>query len=130
MTGPDHDRKAEELTVKAHDYLGQGEEQSAAVWAAVAQIHATGPRRCYRARDDGRGRPRLDRGRWYQVLGGSPLDGPVVIQAPESRPSPGRGFRPGGECGLGPAPALAGPGHQQLGGAHGSRAGLLEQDGH
>ena len=59
MTGPDHDRKAEELTVKAHDYLGQGEEQSAAAWAAVAQIHATGPRRCYRARDDGRGRPRL-----------------------------------------------------------------------
>ena len=41
MTGPDHDRKAEELTVKAHDYLGQGEEQSAAAWAAVAQIHAT-----------------------------------------------------------------------------------------
>ena len=56
MTGPDYDRKAEELTVKAQDYLGQGEEQSAAVWAAVAQIHATGPRRCYRARDDGRGR--------------------------------------------------------------------------
>ena len=41
MTGPDHDRKAEELTAKAHDYLGQGEGQSAAVWAAVAQIHAT-----------------------------------------------------------------------------------------
>ena len=42
MTGPDHYRKAEELTAKAHDYLGQGEGQdSAAVWAAVAQIHAT-----------------------------------------------------------------------------------------
>jgi predicted trehalose synthase len=41
MTGPDHDRKAEELTAKAHDYLGQGEGRSAAVWAAVAQIHAT-----------------------------------------------------------------------------------------
>ena len=41
MTGPDHDRKAEGLTAKAHDYLGQGEGQSAAVWAAVAQIHAT-----------------------------------------------------------------------------------------
>jgi|HubBroStandDraft_2_1064218.scaffolds.fasta_scaffold2154417_1 hypothetical protein len=25
MTGPDHYRKAEELTAKAHDYLGQGE---------------------------------------------------------------------------------------------------------
>jgi len=41
MTGPDHYRKAEELTAKPHDYLGQGEGQSAAVWAAVAQIHAT-----------------------------------------------------------------------------------------
>jgi hypothetical protein len=42
MTGPDHYRKAEELAVKAHEYLGQGEGQgSAAFWAAVAQIHAT-----------------------------------------------------------------------------------------
>ena len=41
MTGPDHYRKAEELTATAHDYLGQGDGQSAAVWAAVAQIHAT-----------------------------------------------------------------------------------------
>jgi predicted trehalose synthase len=42
MTGPDHYRKAEELTAHAHDYLGQGDGQdSAAVWAAVAQIHAT-----------------------------------------------------------------------------------------
>jgi predicted trehalose synthase len=41
MTGPDHYRKAEELTAKAHDYLGQGEGQGAAVWAAVAPIHAT-----------------------------------------------------------------------------------------
>jgi len=42
MTGPDHYRKAEELATKADDYLGQGEGQhSAAVWAAVAQVHAT-----------------------------------------------------------------------------------------
>ena len=42
MTGPDHYRKAEELAAKAHEYLGQGEGQdSAAVWAAVAPIHAT-----------------------------------------------------------------------------------------
>ena len=42
MTGPDRYRKAEELTEKAHKYLGQGDGQdSAAVWAAVAQIHAT-----------------------------------------------------------------------------------------
>ena len=41
MTGPDHYRKAEELTAKAHDYLGRGEGQdSAAVWATVAEIHA------------------------------------------------------------------------------------------
>ena len=42
MTGPDHYGKAEELAAKAHDYLGQGEGQdSAAAWAAVAQVHAT-----------------------------------------------------------------------------------------
>lgn len=42
MTGPDHYRKAEELTEKAHEYLGQGDgQESAAVWAAVAQIRAT-----------------------------------------------------------------------------------------
>jgi hypothetical protein len=42
MTSADHYRKAEELTAKAHDYLGQGEGQdSAAAWAAVAQIHAS-----------------------------------------------------------------------------------------
>jgi hypothetical protein len=42
MTGPDHFRKAEELTEKAHEYLGQGDgQENAALWAAVAQIHAT-----------------------------------------------------------------------------------------
>ena len=42
MTGPDPYRKAEELTATAHEYLGQADgQQSAAVWAAVAQIHAT-----------------------------------------------------------------------------------------
>lgn len=42
MTGPEHFRMAEELAANAHDYLGQGDGQaSAAVWAAVAQIHAT-----------------------------------------------------------------------------------------
>ncbi len=41
MTGPDHYRKAEELAGKAHEYLGQGDGQdTAAVWAAVAQVHA------------------------------------------------------------------------------------------
>ena len=42
MTGPDHYRKAEELTTKAHDYLGRGEGQSAAVWAARRKETALG----------------------------------------------------------------------------------------
>jgi hypothetical protein len=42
MDGRDHFRKAEEIAAKAHEYLGQGDGQaSAAVWAAVAQVHAT-----------------------------------------------------------------------------------------
>ena len=42
MTGPEHFRRAEELAAKAEEYLGQGDGQdSAAVWAAVAQVHAT-----------------------------------------------------------------------------------------
>lgn len=42
MTGPEHFRRAEELAAKAGDYLGHGDGQdSAAVWAAVAQVHAT-----------------------------------------------------------------------------------------
>jgi hypothetical protein len=42
MDGSAHFRKAEELAAKAAEYLGQGDGQdSAAVWAAVAQVHAT-----------------------------------------------------------------------------------------
>jgi hypothetical protein len=42
MDGPAHFRKAEEIAAKAAEYLGQGDGQdSAAVWAAVAQVHAT-----------------------------------------------------------------------------------------
>jgi hypothetical protein len=41
MTGEDHIRKAEELAAKAQEHLGQGEgQQTAAAWAAVAQVHA------------------------------------------------------------------------------------------
>ncbi len=41
MTGPEHFRRAEELAAKAAEYLGQGDGQdSAAVWAAVAPVHA------------------------------------------------------------------------------------------
>ena len=41
MTGPEHYRQAEQLAAEAHKHLGQGEGQAtAAVWAAVAQVHA------------------------------------------------------------------------------------------
>ena len=42
MDGPAHYRKAEQLAEKAAEYLGHGDGQdAAAVWAAVAQVHAT-----------------------------------------------------------------------------------------
>jgi hypothetical protein len=42
MTGPEHFLRAEQLAEEAHNRLGQGDEQAtAAVWAAVAQLHAT-----------------------------------------------------------------------------------------
>jgi hypothetical protein len=42
MTRQEHFRRAEELAAKAGEYLGQGDGQdTAAVWAAVAQVHAT-----------------------------------------------------------------------------------------
>jgi hypothetical protein len=42
LTAQEHFRRAEELAAKAAEYLGQGDGQdSAAVWAAVAQVHAS-----------------------------------------------------------------------------------------
>ncbi len=42
MTGPEHFHRAEQLAEEAHDHLGPGDEQAtAAVWAAIAQVHAT-----------------------------------------------------------------------------------------
>ena len=42
MTGPEHFLRAEQLAEEAHKHLGHGEGQAtAAVWAAVAQVHAT-----------------------------------------------------------------------------------------
>ena len=42
MDGLEHYRKAEELAAEAQKHLGHGEGQAtAAVWAAVAQVHAT-----------------------------------------------------------------------------------------
>ena len=85
MTGPDYDRKAEELTAKAHDYHEQGEGQSAAVWAAVAQIHTT----LALAAATALGTTAADGRAWTEVAGTKfsargLLDGPVVI--PGARP--------------------------------------------
>ena len=42
MDAQAHHRIADELAAKAEEYLGQGDgQQTAAVWAAVAQVHAT-----------------------------------------------------------------------------------------
>jgi hypothetical protein len=42
MTREQHISEAERLAAKAGEYLGQGDGQdTAAVWAAVAQVHAT-----------------------------------------------------------------------------------------
>jgi hypothetical protein len=47
MTGPDHYRKAEELTAKAHDYLGQGEGLRAATGQAGRKAACIMCRRLY-----------------------------------------------------------------------------------
>jgi hypothetical protein len=41
MTGPDHYRSAEGLVVQAEKLMNGDELAGAAVWAAVAQVHAT-----------------------------------------------------------------------------------------
>ena len=42
MDGRAHFRKAEQFAEKAAEYLGHGDgQEAAAVWAAVAQVHAT-----------------------------------------------------------------------------------------
>ena len=42
MDGPAHYRKAEQFADKAAEYLGHGDgQETASVWAAVAQVHAT-----------------------------------------------------------------------------------------
>jgi hypothetical protein len=87
MTDPDHYRKAEELTAKANDYLGQGEGQdSAAVWPAVAQIHAT----LALAAATALGATAADGRAWAEVAGtklsaGAPLDAPHLRRVPPDR---------------------------------------------
>ena len=42
MDGRAHYRKAEQFAEKAAEYLGHGDgQETASVWAAVAQVHAT-----------------------------------------------------------------------------------------
>jgi hypothetical protein len=42
MTAQEHFRRAEELAAKASEYLGQEDgQESAAAWAAAAQVHAS-----------------------------------------------------------------------------------------
>ena len=42
MTAQEHFRRAEELAAKASEYLGHEDgQESAAVWTAVAQVHAS-----------------------------------------------------------------------------------------
>ena len=42
MDGRAHFRKAEQFAEKAAEYLGHGDgQETASVWAAVAQVHAT-----------------------------------------------------------------------------------------
>ena len=110
MPGPDHYRTAEDLTQKAHEYLGQGDGQdSAAVWAAVAQIHATlalaAATTLGTTATDGRGPGRR---RGHQVLSGRSL-GPQPPQHPRRTVDvPASGImcvrRQGPATGYGPAP--------------------------
>ena len=82
MTGPDHYRKAEELAAKAAEYLGQGDGQdSAAVWAGVAQVHAT----LALAAATGTGTAG-DSKAWFEVAG--------IVDTGPGRPP--HTFRPGG----------------------------------
>jgi hypothetical protein len=61
MTGPEHYSKAEELAAEAHRYLGQGDGQdTASLWAAVAQVHATlAVAAAIEATPAGRGKPEV-----------------------------------------------------------------------
>jgi hypothetical protein len=41
MTGPDHYRSAEGLVAQAEKLMDEDEQAGAAVWATIAQVHAT-----------------------------------------------------------------------------------------
>ena len=83
MTGPEHFRRAEELAAKAAEYLGHGDGQdTATVWAAVAQVHAT----LALAAATGTRTPG-DSKAWFEVAG--------IVDSGPQRP-PHATFRPGG----------------------------------
>jgi hypothetical protein len=82
MTGPEHFLRAEQLAEEAHKHLGHGDGQAtAAVWAAVAQVHATlAVAAAIEAGSGSRGRPEIP----------TPEIGPLL---PDPRP-PGTGPLP------------------------------------
>ena len=88
MTGPEHFRRAEQLAVKASEYLGQGDGQdSAAIWAAVAQVHAT----LALAAASALAPSRADDRAWIKAAGPEPSPFPRAARAPKDSPSRSRG---------------------------------------
>ena len=83
MTGPEHYRKAEELAAKAGAYLGQGDGQdSAAVWGAVAQVHATLALAAAMAMNDAKnGVPGKDWDEWRRAVRVEPASGRPAVTA-------------------------------------------------
>jgi hypothetical protein len=87
MTGPEHFRRAEGLAAKAAEYLGQGDGQdSAAVWATVAQVHATLALSAATAL----ARTSADDRAWIRAAGPEPSPRPKAV-VPRSKPGPNRG---------------------------------------
>ena len=93
MKAEQHFREAEKAAAKAAELLGQADSQAAAVWATLAQVHATLALAAAVERDaSGRGRPGLLQvmpsgpvpGRPGQVLPG----GPLPVTADRSRQAP------------------------------------------
>jgi hypothetical protein len=93
MRAEQHFREAEKAAAKAAELLGQADNQAAAIWATLAQVHATLALAAVAERDaSGRGRPGPLQvtppgpvpGRPGQVLPG----GPLPVTADRSRYAP------------------------------------------
>jgi len=80
MRAEQHFREAEEAAAKAAELLNQADSQTAAVWATLAQVHATLALAAAAERDaSGRGRP-----------------GPLQVTPPGPLPARPGHFLPGG----------------------------------